>query len=260
MPKLQHRWLYSGVDRFYCTSSAVAEVMGRVAPAARERSLVLPNSTNLECFSPAAAPLKPDDRLQVLYVGRIHPEKGIDTLLRAWPLCAHRGRIFMRFVGPVLESSGGDLHYADHLRQLAAQLGLTAADWRLDPPVFDDRDLADIYRQATIFAYPSQAATGETFGISVLEAMGCGKPCLVSPLACFQDLIHDGDNGLVVPSSQPADWAAALDRLVSQPAQAAAMGNRSRELALAFSPEQIALKLEADLDRLLAAGNPSRPG
>ena len=257
MPKLQHRWLYRGVDRFYCTSSAVADCMARVAPGALERSVVLPNSTDLDCFSPAraAAETATEDagRLQVLFVGRIHPEKGIDTLLRAMPLCVHRSRIFLRLVGPATESSGGDPGYADQLRRLADDLGLTAADWRLDPPVFDDRRLAGIYRQAAVFAYPSRAVHGETFGISVLEAMACGKPCLVSPLACFRDLIHDGDNGLVVHDGQPADWAAAIDRLVSDATLAHSMGQRSRQLALAFGPAEIALRLEHELERLLAA-------
>jgi glycosyltransferase involved in cell wall biosynthesis len=252
MPKLQHRWLYHGVDRFYCTSSAVADCMASIAPGARQRSIVLPNSTDLDCFSPAQATTKHADRLQLLYVGRIHPEKGLDTLLRALPLGAHRSRIFLRLVGPAAETSGGDPGYADQLRELAGELGLTAADWRLDPPVFDDRQLAGIYRQAAIFAYPSRAVTGETFGISVLEAMGCGKPCLVSPLACFRDLVHDGDNGLVVHGSQPADWAAAIDRLVSDAELANTMGRRSRQLALAFSPAEIALRLEHDLEHLLA--------
>lgn len=254
MPKLQHRWLYGSVNRFYCTSSAVAERLREVSPGASQRAVVLPNSTDLECFAPALA-ANDAARLEVLYVGRIHPEKGIDTLLRALPLCSTRTKVFLRLVGPAEEASGGDPHYRDQLKLLAEELGLTAAHWRLDPPVFDDHRLADIYRQAGIFAYPSRAAS-ETFGISVLEAMACAKPCLVSSLACFGDLVRDGDNGLVVPSAEPAAWAAAIDRLASDPALAASMGRRSRELSLAFSPAELALRLEEDLERLLGWENP----
>lgn len=52
-----------------------------------------------------------------------------------------------------------------------------------------------LYQRASIFAYPSLAEKGETFGLSVLEAMAWGCVPVVSDLACFRDFVKDRENG-----------------------------------------------------------------
>jgi glycosyltransferase involved in cell wall biosynthesis len=234
-------------------SSAIVDEMARVAPVRSARCLKLPNTTDVDRFSPEPDPRTPRARTEILYVGRIHPEKGLDVLLRALPLCRNRQRMFLRLVGPAIESSGGVAAFAERLRALGGELGLTADEWSLDPPVFNDQALADVYRASDIFVYPSQAVHGEASPIAPLEAMGCGKPCLVTNLACFRDTVRDGDNGLVVPSYEPRDWAAAMDRLIDNPAMLEQMGQRSRILALDFRIDRIAARLEEDLAQLVAA-------
>jgi glycosyltransferase involved in cell wall biosynthesis len=261
MPKVHYRWLYHNISRFYCVSSAIVDEMARVAPRRLPRCLRLPNSTDTDCYSPAANHRPAQARKEILYVGRIHPEKGLEVLLHALSLTRNRSRIFLRLVGPAIESSGGDSAFAERLRATARELKLTSDEWALDPPVFNDRALANIYRASDIFVYPSQAVRGEASPIAPLEAMACGKPCLVSALACFRDTVRHGESGLVVPSSDPADWAAALDELVDAPAKLAHMGQRSRELALDFRIDRIAVRLEDDLAQLLAEKPAtSRPG
>jgi glycosyltransferase involved in cell wall biosynthesis len=257
MPKIHYRWLYHNISRFYCVSSAIVDEMARVAPRRLPRCLRLPNSTDINCFSPTVNHRPAQSRKEILYVGRIHPEKGLDVLLRALPLSRNQDRIFLRLVGPAIESSGGDPAFAEQLRTTAKQLGLTPDDWALDPPVFDDQALANIYRASDIFVYPSQAARGEASPIAPLEAMACGKACVVSALACFRDTVRHEENGVIVTSYEPADWAAAFDELIEAPARLEQMGNRSRALALDFRIDRIAVRLENDLTQLLAGKSPS---
>jgi glycosyltransferase involved in cell wall biosynthesis len=256
MPKSHYRWLYRHVDRLYCVSSAVLEEMARVAPGQLPRCKRLANSTDVECFSPVDRPKPDDQRCEILYVGRIHPEKGIDVLIRALALCRTREKLFLRLVGPAVQRSGGDSVFAQRLRSLAREVGLSADEWSLDPPTFDDHALADVYRRGDIFVYPSQALRGETFGIAVLEAMACGKPSIVSGLACFRDMVADGDNGIIVPSHEPAAWARAIDQLAEAPETRARMGLRARALSLNFRCEMIAAELIHDLTELLSTSTP----
>lgn len=255
MPKAQHRWLYGRADRFYCTSSAVLDEMRRVAPRRLDQCRLMPNPTDVDCYAPNTS-TRHGDRCEVLYVGRIHAEKGLDRLLRAWPHCRYRRKMFLRLVGPAAERSGGDPAFADHLRSLAATLGISPDEWSLDPPVFNESELADIYRRGDIFVYPSQALRGETFGVSVLEAMACGKPCVVSSLACFRDLVQTGENGLVVLEDTPEAWAASLDQLVAEEDVRRRMGSQSRALALTFSRENIAARMVDDFHALLHGAPP----
>ena len=251
MPKLHHRWLYGSAARLHCPSTAVLEEMKRVAPARVARCKVIHNPTDVDVFSPRVGAQQKNGRCEILYVGRVHPEKGIDVALRALARCRGRGKMFLRIVGPSSEQSGGDAAFAANLKRQAGELGLTRDEWTLDPPVFDDTHLAAVYRQADIFAYPSRAARGETFGVSVLEAMAAGLPCVVSGLACFRDLVSHGRNGLVVEQPEPSAWAKALDTLVEDAALRGAMAVRSRELALNFSYRKIAARFEDDFEFLL---------
>ena len=58
-------------------------------------------------------------------------------------------------------------------------------------------DLKKELESAQIFVYPSKAEYGETFGLSVLEAMSCGCVPVVSSLECFKDLITHKQNGYI---------------------------------------------------------------
>ena len=122
-------------------------------------------------------------------------KKGLEILLKAfhgftgWQL---------KIVGPwEVSAGGGGLQYLNALKNMAR------GDVEFTGPVFDTNELNAIYREASIFVYPSVAEKGETFGLAPLEAMALGCVPIVSNLECFRDFITHDKNGLVFDHRDP---------------------------------------------------------
>ncbi len=190
MPKGQIR-LYNRAVRLRANSSAVADAIVRECPQAKDRVRVIPNPLP---FVPDTNPLGSKENV-ILYSGRIHPEKGIELLLESF-------RVFyqqevgngwkLEIAGPHETAlGGGGETYFNRLKSLTADLPVV---WH---GMISDTDVLNrLYRRASIFAYPSLAEKGETFGLSVLESMAWGCVPVVSDLACFRDFVKDWENGL----------------------------------------------------------------
>ena len=191
MPKGQMR-LYRRAARLRANSAAVAAAIARQAPQLLSRVRVIPNPLP---FTPERPVDWAKKTKTVLFVGRVNPEKGIELLLDAWT--ARGAASVMRdwileFVGPtsVAEGGGGE-GWARGLQERFAAQDIV---WR--GPIFDPAPLNAIYERASVFAYPSLAARGETFGVAVLEAMAWGCVPVVSSLDCFRDFVRPGVNGV----------------------------------------------------------------
>ena len=90
------------------------------------------------------------------------------------------------------------------------------------------RDLPPIYAAADLFVLPSRH---EPWGVVVNEAMAAGLPVVLSDrVGAAADLLVDGENGLLVPSGDPARLAAAIGEIVGDAALRARMGARSRRI------------------------------
>lgn len=190
--------------------------------------------------------------VRILYVGRIHPEKGLGLLANALRLLAARDQKTKRLkdddpgwecvlVGPVKESEGGGGEA--FAKELKVQLdGLPV--W-FEAPVYEPKALAKIYDEAEVFVYPSVAETGESFGMAPLEAMARGAVPVVSDLAVFRDYLETGMNGMVFDHRTPeaaANLAASLRDLIGDPARRERMGTAARQTAENFSPAAVADK------------------
>jgi glycosyltransferase involved in cell wall biosynthesis len=79
----------------------------------------------------------------------------------------------------------------------------------------------------------------------LLEAMGTGRPIVASRVAGVPDVIDDGTHGLLVPDKEPALLAAAINRLLDDPALAARLGNAARQrIEQELTWEQTAARFE----------------
>ncbi|MDQ6812789.1 MAG: glycosyltransferase family 4 protein, partial [Bacteroidota bacterium] len=126
-----------------------------------------------------------------LYTGRIHPEKGIDLLIKSFKSIKTNWKL--KIVGPSeISAGGGGLPYLNMLKALADDANIEFSE-----PIYNIDVLNKFYEEASIFAYPSVAEQGETFGLAALEAMAWGCVPVVSDLACFKDFIHHDSNGVV---------------------------------------------------------------
>jgi glycosyltransferase involved in cell wall biosynthesis len=182
-------------------------------------------------------------RKEILYVGRVHPEKGVHVLIDAFKLLVQSGvddwRLVM--VGPwAAAQGGGGEQYYESLRAKSASV---AERVNLAGPIFDQNVLAAHYRRAKLFVYPSLAEHGEAFGLAPLEAMAQGCPPLVSTLACFQEFIEDGSSGFVFEhrSDRPAEeLCRSLKRIVRVDQDLRSVAVRSHEVARAYDPSNVA--------------------
>jgi D-inositol-3-phosphate glycosyltransferase len=204
------------VDRVLATcSDEVAELVRMGAP--RSSVSVVPCGVDLETFTPDRN-RTPGRR--VVSVGRLVPRKGFDVVIEA----AAR----LPDVELVVAGGGGDAEpERARLRLLADSLG--AGDRVRLVGQVARADMPSLLRSADVVVCTPWY---EPFGIVPLEAMACGVPVVTSAVGGFLDTVVDQVTGVLVPPKDPAALAAALGRLLDDPARAAAMGRAGRERAV----------------------------
>ena len=255
-PKGQLKF-YAHAARLQTVSKPIAREMAAQAPALKAKIKVIPNLVSLADEASVVADSTQTRERVLLYAGRIHPEKGIELLLEAFALFCVRStgeKWRLRLVGPwEHRQGGGGAGYQESLRSRYAELG-ERVEWV--GPIFDTAGLADCYRQASLFVYPSLAERGETFGVAPLEAMSLGCPPLVSALECFQDFIEDGVTGFIFDhrTPQPAKLLAEkIFTLTRDPVRLREVASRASATARDYRPERVAEMFLEDFASLLAS-------
>jgi glycosyltransferase involved in cell wall biosynthesis len=231
MPKGQYR-RYRRIDRIIAVSAPVRDAIlaenPRLGPAIRVAGYPIR-------WAELSAPVgpRPDGALVTLgFIGRLHPEKGLDLMADALVRLAGMAGIppwRVVLCGPQEIAEGGaGPAYVETLRQRLSLL--PEGTWEIRPPVYAEPRLQALYRGIDVFCYPSISATGETFGVAVAEAMAAGAVPVVSGLACFQELVRDGENGVVFDHAAPdaaAGLAAILAALLRDPARRSRLAARA---------------------------------
>jgi glycosyltransferase involved in cell wall biosynthesis len=115
-------------------------------------------------------------------------------------------------------------------------------------------ELVELYRCATIFAYPSLS---EGFGLPVLEAMACGAPVLTSNLSSLPEVA--GEAALLVDPEDPSDIAAGLERLLNDHALRSGMIEKGFDNVRRFSWDRSARETVAVYRRAIDGGGHGCP-
>ena len=118
------------------------------------------------------------------------------------------------------------------LREMATDSGLSDRVYFI-PPV-DRSRLAGFYQAADAVIMPSRS---ETFGLVAVEAQSCGTPVVAAAVGGLPFIIEDGKSGLLVDGHNPADYAAALDRVLSDEALASSLSAGALDHSERFSWE-----------------------
>jgi glycosyltransferase involved in cell wall biosynthesis len=249
-PKKQF-WLYKRIHYFFAPSKVIKDAVIEQEPSTVDRINAIPNPIDTRIFSPPSAPNSPDGDTTILYVGRIHPEKGVHLLLEAFALLCRKNRhVKLTIVGPSSENQGGGGDdYLAQLKLLASGLPVQFLD-----PVFELKQLAEVYRQGDLFCYPSLAEKGEAFGIAALEAMATGLVPIVSSLDCFTDFIADGQTGYIFNHRTPEaakSLADVLNSALNNWEQTAQVKANAHQAAQSFSYQHIAKVYLADFAKLI---------
>jgi len=251
-PKGQYG-LYGGADLIAAASGAVAQAIETQTPKLKDKIRVLPNPAD-EAFlrGEGVKGLRGSGTgaLTILYVGRIHPEKGLDVLLEAWERLGEmrmkmkiKTEVRLKIVGPYRkEQGGGGVEYFEALKQKAE-----GVEW--GEPVFGPEELAKVYESGDILVYPSQAELGEAMPLAPLEGMARGLPVVVSNLEVFKEYLEEGRNGWTFNHRESAveNLAAVLGSALT--ADLRTMGQEARRTAERFSVQNVAsMYLEAFKD------------
>ena len=213
-----------------------------------ESLVVIPNGVDTERFVPGDPAAS---RAEVLFVGRLVPDKGVDVLLRSF--AAVRARLPE---ARLVVAGGGDQDL--YLRRLARYFGL--------PPQVDfvgwltGSELVERYRRADVVAVPSRY---EPFGLVALEAMACGRPVVASRTGGLAEIVDDGRTGLLVSPGDHLRLARALVKLLADDPARSSAGYAAREHVLRYTWDLVA---EATLTRYanavrvpVAAAEPPAP-
>ncbi|MET9379161.1 glycosyltransferase family 4 protein [Streptomyces sp. NPDC003035] len=167
----------------------------------------------------------------VVSIGRLHEEKGVDLLLEAWSEVAPRHPEWtLRLYGSGEEEAA--------LRKQTEQLGLTSS------VEFMGRtsDVPGALKDSSLFALSSR---GEGFPLALMEAMATAVPCVAFDVAPgVREIITDGENGLIVPPGNTAEFARKLDRLISDKELRDRMGEQARTDIQRYSTDEIVARWE----------------
>lgn len=178
--------------RVVCVSEHTAAYVRSIVPDAA--TVVIPNDVD-DRFRPSAARGAPSATPTVLFVGRLVRRNGWSVLLDAWRRSGLEGRAELHVVG-----AGSD---APAIRAAADRL----RGVRLVGHV-PDAELADRYRTADVVVVPT--VTGEGFGLVAAEALACGTPVIASAQGGLTEVVHDGQDGILVPPGDAPALASAL--------------------------------------------------
>ena len=198
-----------------------------LSPAAAARMTRLTPGVDVSEFYPGAGGQAVRERWGlggrpvVVCVSRMVPRKGQDTLIRAWPLVlATTPDATLLLVG--------DGPYRSRLERMARHLGVdrsvvfTGAPSRAELPAYFDA--------GNVFAMPCRTRRRgldvEGLGMVFLEAAAAGLPVVGGDSGNAADAIRDGETGYVVPGVSVADLADRLNRLLTDPGAAKAMGEK----------------------------------
>ena len=207
------RWSLRNAAGAYTCNAEAGQILRRKGLAGELE--LLPLGVDTDRFRPADRP-PPGARLQVGFVGRLIPVKGVDVLLRAVAL---DDRLDLDVYG------GGPDDTA--LRALTAELGV--ADRVAFHGHVDESALVEVFPSFDVLAVPSVLVPNvlEQFGRVVVEGQASGVPVVASDCGALPDVV--GGSGLLVPPGDAAALSAALGRFLDEPG----LWARLREAGLA---------------------------
>ncbi|HEY1343144.1 MAG TPA: glycosyltransferase [Bryobacteraceae bacterium] len=184
---------------------------------------------------------------RVLFLGRIHPVKGIDVLLNAW------SQLETRFPEWELRIVGRDQQgYLARMQELTAALGLKRVSF--PGPTYGEQK-AEEYKKAHLFVLPTHS---ENFGMAVAEALAWGLPAIVTKGAPWAGLEENGC-GWWIEQGVASLVDCLTSALALSPAQMCEKGQRGRLwMKQEFSWERVGRMMYETYSWLLGGG-PSPP-
>lgn len=236
-------------DRIIAATLAEEAQLNWLYEADMDKVAIVPPGVDLERFSPIPKSVAknhigiPSYHQNIMFVGRIEPLKGIDTLLQAIALIQRRypdlvDNVCVAIIGGDPWADSPDAEMA-RLQQLRSQLEI--GDLVTFLGAKDQDALPDFYAAAEMVIMPSHY---ESFGMVALEAMAMGKPVIVSEVGGLAFLVNDGENGFHVPSRDPEALAERIYELLTNESCRDSLGRNARIHAQKYAWPKIVRRMK----------------
>ncbi len=227
-----------GVSRNAANIAVSQTVIDAHAPYLDAEWEIIPNGVDTEFFRPSTR--TPADALRdgprLLFVGRFDPRNALGMLLRVMPY------VLERYPDASL-TVAGDGPFRAHYERLAHPIA--------DRVAFIGRvngNRPRVYGAADLYLAP---AVWASFGITLLEAMACGTPLVVSDINGFRDVINGGAEAIMVPRGDVRAWSETVAGLIAEPERRAAMSAAGVAKAQVYAWPRVAEQVMAVYRRVV---------
>ena len=185
----------------------------------RSRLVIIPNGVDVDKYSPGESPIKSQFKAERLfvYLGRIAPEKNVESLLKAWRHCEMGNECQLLIVGdgplkPSLQMNYGKEYGINWLGFIA-----------------DEMTRINILRAADVFILPSLV---EGLSLSLLEAMSCGAACLATDAGADGEVLEGGAGAILGTQGVTTQLRTLLPLFRDHPEITELLGKKARERVL----------------------------
>ena len=192
-----------------------------------------------------------DDKIQILYVGRLEPRKGTDILLSSIPeILSSNSNVEFNIVGkPSHLLSNGQNYQEAFTSQYSSQPWFSKVRFLGQ---VDDNHLNQLYANCDIFVAPSRF---ESFGLIFLEAMRFSKPVIGCNAGGMAEIIRDGENGLLAEPNSVESLTNTLKELINDPKLRQSMASKARQIfEKEYTLTAMADRYEKYFNRILGRG------
>ena len=243
------REVLNETDRIVVSTEAEVKELIELYNVDKNKTKIIPPGVNLGHFYPinkeeARAYIHQKKECMILFVGRIEPLKGIETLMRALGELKKRediddSKICLTIIGgdatATEETMGEEMA---RLHKIREELGVESFVNFIGKKSQDE--LPYYYSAANMVVVPSKY---ESFGIVALEAMACGTPVIASDVGGLSCLVKNEETGFIIPDSDPVALSEKIALLMNQPQLRKRIGAQAAEYAKQYGWASIAKKM-----------------
>lgn len=185
----------------------------------RSRLVIIPNGVDIDKYSPGESPIKSQFNAKRLfvYLGRIAPEKNVESLLKAWRHCEMGNECQLLIVGDGPLKSSLQTNYGK-------EYGINWLGF-----IADEMTRINILRAADVFILPSLV---EGLSLSLLEAMACGTACLATDAGADGEVLEGGAGAILGTQGVTTQLKTLLPLFKDHPEITELLGKKARERIL----------------------------
>ena len=201
---------------------------------------VVPNGIDLKRFEISSGEKKEGSAKTIIFVGRLHPVKGVQYLIEAMAIVHQQmPDVKLVIVGDGVERA--------RLEELAEKLNLNGCiQFAGQVP---QESIPRLMHQADVFALSSLS---ESFGIVNLEAMAAGLPIVATNVGGIPDIVEEGVNGFLINAKNPEEIAERVLILLQNDEMREEISANNREKAELYTWDKVTTKVEKEYQKAIA--------